>query len=187
MPLSSEGTKVLYCTSSDPDFPSVNILSPDLRRYWIATGLCPQELTVKLGSATHPTGLKLICSGIRSIRVETAQEGSYIFGEAAVGELEDVGHVLQHWSSPLLDLGAHVKMIKVIVLSSWSEFFSIHSMHIDSSSPGLAATRKRFTELHRQGTGVNLLEVSIPRAEHNKDQSEPDAPKVSDHIKTWGT
>ena len=123
--------RVLMSTSYDPNFPPENAISPNLKEFWMSTGLFPQELLFQLSSPTAPRSLRLVSSNVRQIIIEGC-EGTHPgnFGKIGETELGNNGGDLQRES---IDLNSPrpVNYIKIIFMSGWDEFLSVHGVKFD--------------------------------------------------------
>ena len=118
-------------TSYDPNFPPANAITANVKEFWMSTGLFPQELLFQLTSPSTPRTLRLSSSNVRQIIVEGC-EGSHPgnFGKIGETELGNNGGNLQRESVDL-NTPKPINFLKVIFLSGWDEFISVHSVKFD--------------------------------------------------------
>lgn len=123
--------RVLMSTSYDPDYPPDNILSTNNKEFWMSTGLYPQELVLQLNSSMTPRALRLTCSNVRQVSIETC-EGSHIgnFSKVAETEFGNNGGDLQRENIDL-NIQKPVNFVRIIFMSGWDEFISVHSVKIE--------------------------------------------------------
>ena len=122
--------KLILATSYDPNFPPENVLSPSNKEFWITTGLFPQELLFQLKSPSTPIRLGLVTTNVRQVIVEGC-EGSHLGTFSRIGENE-FGSNSGGIQSESVDINAPrpINFLKIIFLSGWDEFISVHSVKI---------------------------------------------------------
>lgn len=118
-------------TSYDPDYPPENVLSSSNKEFWMSTGLFPQELVFQLNSASNIRTVRIVCSNVRQVLVETC-DSSHIGSFAKAGETEfgNNGGDLQRESVDL-NVQKPVNFVRIIFLTGWDEFISVHSVKIE--------------------------------------------------------
>lgn len=123
--------RVLMSTSYDPDYPPENVLTTNNKEFWMSTGLFPQELVLQLPNAISPRTIRIVSSNVRQIVAE-ACEGSHVGSFSKVGETEfgNNGGELQRESLDL-NVPKPVNFIRLVFLSGWDEFISVHSVKIE--------------------------------------------------------
>jgi heat shock protein beta-11 len=123
--------RVLLSTSYDPDFPPENVLTSSNKEFWMSTGLFPQEIVFQLPSSTSPRVVRVVSSNVRQIVIE-ACEGAHIGSFSKVGESEfgNNGGELQKESVDL-NVPKPVNFIRVVFMTGWDEFISVHSVKIE--------------------------------------------------------
>ena len=118
-------------TSYDPEYPPENVLSSNNKEFWISTGLFPQELVFQLNQASNIRTVRIVSSNVRQVHVETC-DGSHIGNFTKAGETEfgNNGGDIQKESMDL-NVQKPVNFVRIIFLSGWDEFISVHSVKIE--------------------------------------------------------
>ena len=123
--------KLLMTTSVDPSFPAENVLTTNPREFWISTGLFPQELLFHLSPPLLPRSIRIISTNVRQIAVEGC-ESTHPGNFTKIGETE-LGSNSGDLQRESVEVNAQrpVNFVKVVVLSGWDEFVSVHSIKIE--------------------------------------------------------
>ncbi|OMJ95486.1 hypothetical protein SteCoe_1079 [Stentor coeruleus] len=123
--------KVLMSTSYDPNFPPENVLTNNTKEFWMSTGLFPQEILLSLSSPSTPRNLRLACSNVRHVVIEGC-EGNHLGNFTKVGETE-IGSNGGDIQKETVDLNVSrpVNFLKIVFLSGWDEFISVHLVKVD--------------------------------------------------------
>jgi heat shock protein beta-11 len=203
------GGRVLMVSSLDEDHPGENVIDGSDRTYWISTGLYPQELLVQLCHPSKVSSLMVSTTHVRQLRIEACHEGEPInFQLLAEGDLGDGKGAMQVKELPCHDLERPVNFVRMMILSGWHDFCSVHRLQV-RSDPHSPEERAAIAQAHGHGdwhevsssldgnlamqrrpskvrVGRNShaeLNVEIPphQLEH---KDEPDAPRGV--VDTWG-
>lgn len=122
---------VVMTTSEDEKFPGEAILSVDTRHFWTSTGLYPQEIIIQLNPANSFKTVRIVSTNIRQLVIEgceTQNVGNFVkIGETEIGN--NRGGLQRE--SVNINQPRPFSFIKVIVLSGWDHFVSIHSLHLE--------------------------------------------------------
>jgi heat shock protein beta-11 len=123
--------KLLLSTSYDPNFPPENTLTGNLKEFWVSTGLFPQELLFQLNAPSSPNNIKLTTTNVRHVAIEVC-EGDRPGNFNKVGETE-FGSNSGNLQRELVDItiSRPVNFVKVVFISGWDEFISVHSVKFD--------------------------------------------------------
>lgn len=186
------GGKIFMVSSLDPAHPGENIIDGNEATYWISTGLYPQEILLWLSCATRVSSVRLASTRVRSVRFEGCQENDAVsFRTLAERRFEDTPKGgLQvnelHCGDSSLDDGKPLEFIRVLILSGWDDFCTVHNIQVDGEIAGPPIMSRRMSlksTLTRERT-VSMLEVSIPEPAP-RGQHEPDAPRRPDGTSAW--
>ncbi len=79
-------TQLMLATSYDERFPPSEMLEPNMKSYFLSTGMYPQELILNFAndSAANITKMNLVCHGVKKLRVERCVEKYATVFEAMV-------------------------------------------------------------------------------------------------------
>ncbi|CAE8616548.1 unnamed protein product, partial [Polarella glacialis] len=136
---------VLFASSADPAHPAENLLSSENSRYWISTGLFPQEVLLLLDQPVRVTGVRLFSTQLRAVRLEGCrEEGLFSATTLAEAELEEESQgQLQSCELPCRsEEAAPAGCVKIVISSGWSDFCSLHRVEV----LGIAVGRPRSKE-----------------------------------------
>eukprot|EP00419_Tripos_fusus_P003162 CAMPEP_0172679898 /NCGR_PEP_ID=MMETSP1074-20121228/16385_1 /TAXON_ID=2916 /ORGANISM="Ceratium fusus, Strain PA161109" /LENGTH=201 /DNA_ID=CAMNT_0013498141 /DNA_START=44 /DNA_END=649 /DNA_ORIENTATION=- len=190
------GGRVFMVSSLDPAHPGENIIDGNEATYWISTGLYPQEILLWLSCATRVSCVRLASTRVRNVRFEGCQENEPVsFRTLAERRFEDThGGGLQvnelHCGSSCGDDGRPLEFIRVLILSGWDDFCTVHDIQVDGekvSSPVMSrrsSSKTTTTKVQLNERGMSMLEVTIPE-QAAKGQHEPDAPRRPDGTCPW--
>mmetsp|Transcript_21149 Transcript_21149/g.59474 ORF Transcript_21149/g.59474 Transcript_21149/m.59474 type:complete len:243 (+) Transcript_21149:124-852(+) len=208
------GGKVFMVSSLDPAHPGDNIIDGNDSTFWISTGLYPQEILLELGQSAKVSSVSLSSTRVRSILIEGwGQEDTQANCQMlAEGELANTANGRLQ-KQEMQCRNQEIEFLRLVILSGWDDFCTVHHIHVDGQgvAPGRdvrvfknsksatftkdghshaagANAKRRQSEHHHGGIdyGLGMLEVSIP--EHKlQEKSEPDAPRMPDNTRTWGS
>uniref|UniRef100_A0A7S1FEU6 F5/8 type C domain-containing protein n=1 Tax=Noctiluca scintillans TaxID=2966 RepID=A0A7S1FEU6_NOCSC len=120
--------KVLMVSSLDESHPAEHILSNNDAAFWISTGLYPQEILLER-PLSKVSSVKFTTTNVRNVRVEgCAEETPVNFKLLVEGEFDSKGGRLQLKELKCSD---HAKFIKVVILSGWHDFCTVHKISIE--------------------------------------------------------
>mmetsp|Transcript_65619 Transcript_65619/g.182515 ORF Transcript_65619/g.182515 Transcript_65619/m.182515 type:complete len:216 (-) Transcript_65619:174-821(-) len=194
------GGQVIMVTSLDENHPGENVLDGTDQSFWISTGLYPQEILLLLGRPSRVSCIKLSSTHVRSVRIEGCREEQPVnFTTLAEDELEDTQGRLQ---ARELRCDEHVPFgfIRVVVLSGWHDFCTIHRICVDgdviegkhSPSGGkkesdVRSRRRESRASQHPDLAQTDLEIVIPSQRLQNQNDEPDAPRLPANVSGWQT
>eukprot|EP00746_Dinoflagellata_sp_MGD_P066359 gnl/MRDRNA2_/MRDRNA2_27508_c0_seq1.p1 gnl/MRDRNA2_/MRDRNA2_27508_c0~~gnl/MRDRNA2_/MRDRNA2_27508_c0_seq1.p1 ORF type:complete len:137 (-),score=24.77 gnl/MRDRNA2_/MRDRNA2_27508_c0_seq1:85-495(-) len=124
----AQGAKVLMVSSLDERHLGENIIDGSDSTYWISTGLYPQEVLIELGSPAKISALKLLMTNAHNVRVEGCGEDTPVnFKTLAEVEMENKSSRLQ-MKDVSVRSDEQLHFIKVMILSGWHDFCSVHKI-----------------------------------------------------------
>lgn len=178
-------------SSLDEDHPGDNILDGSDRTYWVSTGLYPQELLVQLCHPAWVSSLLVSATHVRQLRIEGCCEDQPVnFQVLADGDLGDTRGTIQVKELPCQGQDRPVRYIRMMILSGWHDFCSVHRLQVQATKPddadihhaekdrSLHHSRTREGSLvRRPSSAVRHLHVDIPQHKTIEHPDEPDAPR----------
>lgn len=171
-------------SSEDMDHRGDNVIDPDGSTFWISTGLYPQEILLCLGEPSKVSVVKLAATNIKSVRIEGCQgDTAMSFNVLAESVLEDAQGHLQLKELACAGGGETIEYIRVVILSGWFDFCTVHNVRVEGEITMRRPTVKRKS-LNKVG---QPLEVAIPE-DHMAVQAqslEPYAPRVPSETSPW--
>eukprot|EP00927_Polykrikos_kofoidii_P062425 TRINITY_DN57236_c0_g1_i1.p1 TRINITY_DN57236_c0_g1~~TRINITY_DN57236_c0_g1_i1.p1 ORF type:complete len:210 (+),score=25.86 TRINITY_DN57236_c0_g1_i1:313-942(+) len=196
------GGQVVMVTSLDEDHPGDNVIDGSNTTFWMSTGLYPQEILLLLPQPAVVSSVRLSCTQVREVRIEGCVEDNPVnFKMMMMGEIQDNQGALQ---TSTMTSGNHdlcVRYVRVLILSGWHDFCSVHRVFIDGHPvPGSASSKPSAAQLEtRRGSKIRAssntrlsecalgLEISIPSREPPQDAThdEPGAPRVHADESAW--
>ncbi|TNV75526.1 hypothetical protein FGO68_gene10992 [Halteria grandinella] len=119
--------EVKCATSFDERFDPNNVLNKDPNKFWITTGLYPQEILIDLGGTKPVNEVKFIVSGARKIVIEgckTTNASEF----KKVGESKDLANKpgQRQTDSVKLSEPAPYCLLKFVIVDGWEDFTSVH-------------------------------------------------------------
>lgn len=204
-------------TSLDESYPGENAIDPDERLFWISTGLYPQEILLALGRPAQTlVSVRIVCTHVRSFLIEGCDEETPVnFKTLFKAELEDRQGRMQAKElradpvEPGLAPPRPMGFIKMVILSGWSDFVSLHLIHVEgdaaenigrlpknplSLGPTAELSPGQPKSPPRQASGTRglamarkiTMEVLIPEPNQRKPAAgEPDAPRERADTSPW--
>mmetsp|Transcript_27831 Transcript_27831/g.58904 ORF Transcript_27831/g.58904 Transcript_27831/m.58904 type:complete len:135 (-) Transcript_27831:82-486(-) len=126
-----EGGKVLMVSSLDEEHPGDNIIDGNENSYWISTGLYPQEILIELGNPSKISTIRLATTNVKTIRIEGCYETTPVnFQTLVETEYPDKTGRLQQKDLPC-NTSEPASFVKVLILSGWHDFCSVHKISVD--------------------------------------------------------
>merc|ERR1719311_571633 len=126
------GGRVIMVSSLDEEHPGDNTIDGNENSYWTSTGLYPQELLLELGSVARISSIKLSTTNVKSVRIEGCSEDDPVnFKTLAEGDMEEKSGRLQLKDLGCRDQEAPTRYIKVMILSGWHDFCSVHKIGVE--------------------------------------------------------
>mmetsp|Transcript_53431 Transcript_53431/g.125666 ORF Transcript_53431/g.125666 Transcript_53431/m.125666 type:complete len:150 (-) Transcript_53431:33-482(-) len=137
--LESAGAQVTFTTSMDARHPPMNMITGDDSKFWVSTGLFPQEFIVGLASSVQLKKIKLLSTNIRSLEIQTCNDSARLwlvgahalqapiqFTTLETHELSDRSGRKQAESFTVKPVAC--RFLKFIVKSGWDDFISVYSV-----------------------------------------------------------
>lgn len=119
--------EVIFASSYDEKNPPSNIFTSNKGECFTSTGMYPQELCIQFNTAKPIKNVNLTSYGIKSVQIQTCENDSVVnftkqAGQSEVPNSQGLQNIsLALTSSPL------VKVLKIVVLEGYEDFFSIHT------------------------------------------------------------
>mmetsp|Transcript_24066 Transcript_24066/g.71625 ORF Transcript_24066/g.71625 Transcript_24066/m.71625 type:complete len:137 (-) Transcript_24066:84-494(-) len=128
----NSGGKVLMVSSLDMNHPGDNIIDGSEHSYWISTGLYPQEILFELSSPAPVNSIRISTTNVKSVRIEACAEDKPVnFKTLVERDLEEKQGSLQTEELTPKDGGGETaSFVKVVVLSGWHDFCSVHKVAV---------------------------------------------------------
>ena len=122
--------EVIFASSYDEKNPPSNIFSSNKKEFFSSTGMFPQELCIQFETEKIVKGVSITSYGIKKVEIQTCENDSVVnFTKQA--EQGDVPYSsgLQNIS---LTLGKspRVKVLKIVILEGYEDFFTIQQVSI---------------------------------------------------------
>jgi len=130
---------VLMASSLDEEHPGANALDGSDRTHWISTGLYPQELLVQLCHPAWVSSMLVASTHVRQLRIEGCHEQQPVnFQMITDGNLLDAKGELQIKKLACLQQDRPLRYIRLLILSGWHDFCSVHRLQVHASKPNQA-------------------------------------------------
>ena len=124
-------TEVKYATSFDERFNPKNVLDQSRDKFWITTGLYPQELAIELKKPQPINAIRFVTTGAKKIEIQGCKDSKgddfVKLGESK--EIANNGSGEQNESIAMQE-SFPVTFFKFIILDGWDDFTSVHSIQI---------------------------------------------------------
>ena len=122
--------EVIFASSYDEKNPPSNIFSSNKKEFFSSTGMFPQELCIQFETEKIVKGVSITSYGIKKVEIQTCEHDSVV-NVAKQAEQGDVpsSSGLQNIS---LTLGKspRVKVLKIVILEGYEDFFTIQQVSI---------------------------------------------------------
>lgn len=131
--------EVLLSTSFDERFPAANILDGTEKTFYLTSGMYPQEVLLGFGgNEVNVQKVQLICHGVKALRIERCTDRVPTTFEPIVDcELQQPAAGLQREQFQInkATMGTGITYVKLVVLSSYETFASVHSLTFEGDGP----------------------------------------------------
>ena len=122
--------EVIFASSYDEKNPPSNIFSSNKKEFFSSTGMFPQELCIQFETEKIVKGVSITSYGIKKVEIQTCENDSVVnfTKQAEQGDLPSSSG-LQNIS---LTLGKspRVKVLKIVILEGYEDFFTIQQVSI---------------------------------------------------------
>ena len=122
--------EVIFASSYDEKNPPSNIFSSNKKEFFSSTGMFPQELCIQFETEKIVKGVSITSYGIKKVEIQTCENDSVVnfTKQAEQGDVPSSSG-LQNIS---LTLGKspRVKVLKIIILEGYEDFFTIQQVSI---------------------------------------------------------
>ena len=120
--------EVIAATSFDERFDAQNVVDPDLSKFWVTTGLFPQELVIEARGGANLGEVRMVTTNVRLVQIELCKnEGASDFAKAGEKEVDHNYGGHQNFAVPIKD-GNGTRFIKVILAAGYDDFASVHKI-----------------------------------------------------------
>ncbi|XP_070642612.1 intraflagellar transport protein 25 homolog isoform X1 [Bos indicus] len=133
--LSSEGTEVIFATSSDEKHPPENMIDGNPETFWTTTGMFPQEFIICFHKHVRIEKLVIQSYFVRTLRIEKSTSKEPVDFEQWI-ERDLVHTEGQLQNEEILARDGHVTYLRFIIVSAFDHFASVHSV----SAEGVAVS-----------------------------------------------
>ena len=122
--------EVIFASSYDEKNPPSNIFSSNKKEFFSSTGMFPQELCIQIETEKIVKGVSITSYGIKKVEIQTCENDSVVnfTKQAEQGDVPSSSG-LQNIS---LTLGKspRVKVLKIVILEGYEDFFTIQQVSI---------------------------------------------------------
>ena len=123
-------SEVIFSSSYDDRNPPTNIFTSNKNEFFSSTGMFPQEITIQFNTVKNLSKINLVSYGIKKIKIETCENDAVVkFTKQAEQSEVPKSNSIQNISLALTK-NPKVKVLKIIVLEGYEDFFTIHSANI---------------------------------------------------------
>ena len=120
--------EIIFSSCYDEKYPPQNILDNQKNKYFISTGMYPQEICVQFNETRSLNSINLNAFGIKKICILTCESDSAVNfkKQAEQSEIPNSNKI----QNIKLDLTGRpsVRVLKIEVLEGYDNFFSIHNL-----------------------------------------------------------
>ena len=120
---------VIFSSSYDEKHAPINILNANKKQFFSSTGMFPQELCIQFQAEKELRNVTLTSYGIKRIEIQTCENAAAMQFVSQAEQSEIPGGKMQNISLSL-EKRPRVKVLKIIVLEGYEDFFTIHSVSI---------------------------------------------------------
>ena len=123
-------SEVIFSSSYDDRNPPTNIFTPNKNEFFSSTGMFPQEITIQFNTVKNISKINLVSYGIQKIKIETCENDAVVkFTKQAEQSEVPNPNSIQNISLALTK-NPKIKILKIIILEGYEDFFTIHSVNI---------------------------------------------------------
>ena len=122
--------EVIFASSYDEKNPPSNIFSSNKKEFFSSTGMFPQELCIQFETEKIVKGVSITSYGIKKVEIQTCENDSVVnfTKQAEQGDVPSSSG-LQNISLTL-GIGPRVKVLKIVILEGYEDFFTIQQVSI---------------------------------------------------------
>ena len=122
--------EVIFASSYDEKNPPSNIFSSNKKEFFSSTGMFPQELCIQFETEKIVKGVSITSYGIKKVEIQTCENDSVVnfTKQAEQGDVPSSSG-LQNISLTLEKI-PRVKVLKIIILEEYENFFTIQQVSI---------------------------------------------------------
>lgn len=123
--------EVIFASSYDERNPPSNIFSNNNKEFFASTGMFPQELCIQFETERIVKAINISSYGIKRIEIQTCENDSVVsFTKQAEQSEVPMGSSLQNISLNLTQ-SPRVKVLKVVIVEGYEDFFTVHKVTIN--------------------------------------------------------
>ena len=120
--------EIIFSSSYDEKYPPENILDNQKNKYFISTGMYPQEICLQFNENRSINSINLNAFGIKKLCILTCESDSAVnFQKQAEQSKILNSNKLQNIKLDLADKPS-VKVLKIVILEGYDDFFSINNI-----------------------------------------------------------
>ncbi|XP_061585928.1 intraflagellar transport protein 25 homolog [Cololabis saira] len=129
--LSSLGAEVVLASSSDENHPQENIIDGNIKKFWMSTGMFPQEFVVRFAEPTTLSALTVESYNVKHLKIEkNTSSNASKFESVTEKEFERTdGHLQSNAISLHVD-GCTATHLRFIITSGYDHFVSVHKVSV---------------------------------------------------------
>ena len=124
--------EVTCATSFDERFDPNDVLHQAPNKFWLTTGMYPQELTITFNQARVINEVSFLTSGVKKVQIQGCQtvngNNFSVIGESK--ELQGGRGQMQQQESIRIPKPSSYIMLKFVILEGWEDFASVHNLEI---------------------------------------------------------
>ena len=122
--------EVIFASSYDERNPPSNIFSSNKKEFFSSTGMFPQELCIQFETEKIVKGITINSYGIKRVEIQTCENASVVnFTKQAEQSEVPASSGIQNISLTLTQ-NPRVKVLKVVVVEGYEDFFTIQQVSI---------------------------------------------------------
>ena len=122
--------EVIFASSYDEKNPPSNIFSSNKKEFFSSTGMFPQELCIQFDTEKIVKGITINSYGIKRVEIQTCENDSVVnFTKQAEQSEVPASNGIQNISLTLTK-NTRVKVLKVVVVEGYEDFFTIQQVSI---------------------------------------------------------
>ncbi|KAK5871596.1 hypothetical protein PBY51_004468 [Eleginops maclovinus] len=129
--LPSLGAKVVVASSSDENHPPENITDGHTNKFWMSTGMFPQEFILRFAEPTNISAVTVDSYNVKHLKIErnTSQNANQ-FESVTEKEFQQTEGHLQ--SNAISLNGSSATHLRFIITSGYDHFVSVHRVSVQN-------------------------------------------------------
>mmetsp|Transcript_18679 Transcript_18679/g.30477 ORF Transcript_18679/g.30477 Transcript_18679/m.30477 type:complete len:144 (+) Transcript_18679:40-471(+) len=131
----ANGATVFGPTSFDPAHEPENVILRGQEKFWITTGLFPQELIIKLTTRSDVERVKIVCTNVKKVKIQLSNDRSSPNSWEDFGEL-DLSHTDGRLQMESCSGHSQATFVKVQICEGWDDFCTVHRIEVVGDQDG---------------------------------------------------